>query len=387
MIRRLCYLSLLFVISLLMSCESEEFLYHEEVVPITRYKTIDTGSTMYGHNVYNEANSKSGVKIQLGSNHEIYIRDTVMQGNQMWLEISVPKFDIGWIRSDKITSFADTQTIRVKNSPTEVMSAADQPISLKIAEFYEWTHSLWDSTAYLHWLNMAIILIVYLLALIYYIKIEAEILPGAWWEYLLMFIAGGIAIVMWLTSDLFEDGCSFDILWLDIVFGLMALALPLPYAFVIFVQLMETVDDIFDEPEDWVATHAGASIILFLPVAVCFWWFKSVLDIAIISYLVVQGIFFLILLITSLINKRIMPFVWYLICFILLGVPFMIMLCVAGAMWICLAAIALVFMIPMADVSPSNVIGFKIKDQFGNTVDTTDRWGHSSTTGRDYDVP
>ncbi|MDO5497040.1 MAG: hypothetical protein Q4F45_04085 [Alistipes sp.] len=380
--------SLLCVLFCATSCESEEFLYHEETVPETKYKTVSTGGPMYEHNVYTEPTTKSERAFGLGSDFEVYIYDTVYQGNKMWLNIQVPHFESGWIRSNKITSFESVKTVRVKHTPTEVMAAAEQPLAGAFAEFYEWTHTLWDSTDYLHWLNMAIILIVYLVALIQYCSIDSRKDLSYWWEYVLMFIAGAIAIVMWLTSDLFEDGCSFDILWLDIVFGLMAIALPLPYAFVIFGLLYDTVVDIFEEPEDWIATHAGASVVLFVPVAACFWWFKSYMDIAIISYLVVQALFFLILLITSLINKQIMPFFKYLVCFLMLGVPFMIMTLISAGMVVTiLVACAIIFGIASADVSPREIVGFKILDQFGRTVDTTDRWGHSSTSGRDYDVP
>lgn len=382
--RFLWLFSLLCVLFCATSCESEEFLYHEETVPVTKYKMASTGSPMYEHNIYTEPTTKSERAFGLGSDFEVYVYDTVYQGNKMWLEIQVPNYKSGWVRSDKVVAYESTATVRVKHTPTEVMAAAEQPLAGAFAEFYEWTHTLWDSTDYLHWLNMAIILIVYLVALIQYLREDW----GSWWEYVLMFIAGAIAIVMWLTSDLFEDGCSFDILWLDIVFGLMALALPLPYAFAIFTLLYVTVEDIFEDPEDWIATHAGASVVLFVPVAACFWWFKSYMDIAIISYLGVQALFFLILLITSLINKQIMPFFKYFVCFIMLGVPFMIMTLISAGMAITIiVACGIVYGITSADISPRNVVGFKILDQFGRTVDTTDRWGHSSTSGRDYDVP
>ncbi len=387
--RLLLFFSLLCILFCATSCENEKFRYHEETVPETKYKTAPTRGIMYSHNIYTEPTTKSELAFSIGSDYEVYVYDTVYQGNNMWLEIQVPTYKGGWILSNQIIPFESTKTIRVKHTPTEVMAAAGQPLAGSIAEFYEWTHTLWDSTDYLHWLNMAIILIVYLVALILYYREKAAWEKAIWLDYVLMFIAGVIAIIMWLTSDLFEDGCSFDILWLDIIFGLMAIALPLPYAYSIFTLLYDLlIDKVFEEPEDWVATHASASVVLFVPVAACFWWFKSVLDIAIISYLVVQAIFFLILLITSLLNKCIMPFIKYLVCFIMFGVPFMIMLCISAGMVITIiVAVAIIFGIASADISPREVIGFKILDQFGNTIDTTDRFGHSSTTGRDYDVP
>lgn len=369
-------LSFFIAMFLFTSCESEEFLYHEEIVPVTRYKTTSLGS------VYENPNKTAKHKVNLGANCVVYVDDTVYEGKQMWVKIHIHNYEGGWMRSNQVTPFASTETVRVKHSTVEVMEAAKQPISTKIAEFYKWTHSLWDSTEHLPWINAAILLIVYLVVLIIYLR-DYEV---SWWLHLLMLIAGVLVVTMWLTSDMFEDGCKFDIWWLDLIFGLMTLALPLPHALAVFFLLYPTIEDIFDEPVDWIAYHAGFSIALFLPVAICFWWFKSVLDIAIISYLVVQGIFFLILLITSLINKQIMPFIWYLICFIMLGIPFMIMLCLVGALWICIAAISVICIIPFADVSPSTVIGFKIKDAFGNTIDTTDSSGHSSETGRDYNV-
>ena len=33
------------------------------------------------------------------------------------------------------------------------------------------------------------------------------------------------------------------------------------------------------------------------------------------------------------------------------------------------------------------VTGYDIKDRWGNTIDSTDEWGHSSRTGKDYDIP
>lgn len=338
---------------------------------------------MYEHNVYDSPSRRAKKKFGIGANQEVYVTDTTYEGKQMWVEIRIPNFDSGWVRNNKVIPYASTETICVKHTTVEVMEAAGQPISTKIAEFYEWTHSLWDSTEYLHWINVVIILIVWLVAFAHYNMKTV----GHWWEYVLMFIAGATAIMMWLTSDLFNDSCNFGIWWLDLIFGLLAITLPIAYWLSSVNLLNVTVERVFDEPWEWTQRHIAGSFALLVPLAVCYWWFKSVLDIAIICYLSYQGICFLILLIKTLLRKQIAPFFRYTICFIMLVFPMIIMSIISLAMIATLVMMVIMFIAPlMQRKSGREVVGYEVKDQYGNTIDKTDAYGHSSQTGRDYRV-
>ena len=360
------------------SCESEEFLYHEETYPITCYRTNSNC-----HTAYTEPNTRSEQAMSLSGDIEVYVLDTMMQGREMWVEIQVPHYDFGWVRSNQLTPYDSTKTDRVLNTPTEVMEAAEQPIAGKFAEFYEYTHSLYDSSDILIWLNIAIILLVWLEFLVIYTTETA----GRWWEYLFMFAAGITVLVAYFTSNLFEDGYSLDIWWLDLIFTVLAIALPVAYFTNTMVLLDVAIEDVFDEPDQWTKFHIITSVVGFIVFAACFLWWKSVLDWVIIGNAAVQGIILLILLIKCIIRRSFLAFFWYTICFAMMVIPAIIMSCISFVMIATIVAMFIMFVGPASERrSRKKVIGYDIMDSFGNKIDSTDEYGHSSQTGNDYTV-
>ncbi len=378
------YLYLLFLLILPLftftSCGShEKYLYVEKRVPTVKSKVATDHAFLKDPKIYYSTNSTSS-GFYISVDDEVEIIDTLRVGKQMWVNVEFGGRQ-GWVQNNRLCPFYSTKLARVKSTLSHAFTVKGQPIAGKLAKFYEWTHRMWHMDTYAVLIFIVIVLLIWPLA----IKVFMTRDIGRWWEFVIMLIAGSLAIGLWLTCDLFSLKNSGTIgPLLSIVFGLLVMTLPVAY-WLCTKGLLSVFVDI-----EWVDIHIGITAFCFIVGVISFYLWKSVLDIVIICSAVLQCLFLLILLVKTLKCKQIMPFVWYVICYAILVLGGMILtsITVVGIIsWVIIIVVLKNATGGLIFARRAEVTGYNIKDRWGNTIDSTDERGHSSRTGKDYDIP
>ena len=192
-------------------------------------------------------------------------------------------------------------------------------------------------------------------------------------------------LIAFVVCDPFDGGLHTCFILFDLILTVLLLAMPFLQWYATVALLGNSLSVALRNDEfTFVQHHLTFSIAGVVPLFICIWLWKSVVDYYLLFYLGAEALFFLVVLWKSIRRRRFGALPIYLLCFVFFALPFFLSaITVAGLVAPMLFVIG-ALLTPASGSVSSDKTEIELQDAFGRHADTIGSSGHSIEGGGSY---
>lgn len=328
---------------------------------------------------YTVGNVRTSVNLRAAPNLSSEILTQIPRGEEVF-PLEDKSYDSDWVLVRTVSGregyIHDDYIMREKKlvpaSRDEILDFYNQKCSVAFS-FVKETKAKYDSDSLTNFFHIVIMVMSIVLAIwLYFTRVR-------WWHYLFLIILSGIITAGICLCDLTGAGGSYTLFVRIIMAILLVVVFPMSICYSMMFVLLDCVKDI-DEPELLVRGHIFLSVLLAVFCYVAIMFFPKIADKSFLIFGGVQALFFFVFMIASVFKHYFMSFIKYFIVFWICFPPIFLSLGFVALQLISLVFVCLVFVSPfMGGTSSSQSSTYTLRDQAGQTIDTIDSSGYSTS--------